>query len=344
MTPRAAIVGLSGPVLTPEEAALLRAERPVGVILFARNVAAPAQLRALTAAIRDILGAEAPILVDQEGGRVARLKPPHWERFPAAAVLEGVPEPAIRANALLLGATCVAEGLDVVCAPVLDLRIPGAHGVIGDRAYAADPDEIARCGAAVIAGLQAAGAIPVIKHIPGHGRSLADSHHELPRVGAGLAELAQDIAPFRALAASGAWAMTAHVLYEAWDASRPATISARVINDIIRGEIGFDGVLVTDDLAMGALQGTSNDLAGAAVEAGCDVVLHCTGRLAETAAILSACPRLTDRAQERLAAARAARDAFRDRDPATLRSLRDAALGAASGAAAGDDPTARPAA
>ena len=343
MTPRAAIVGLSGPVLSAEEAALLRALPPLGVILFARNVVAPAQLRALCAAVREILGPEAPILVDQEGGRVARLKPPRWEAFPPAAAFESAPEPAARANALLLGAACVAEGLDVVCAPVLDLRLPGAHGVIGDRAYSADPAEIARLGAAMVAGLQEAGAIPVLKHIPGHGRSLADSHHELPRVAATRAELAQDIAPFRALAGSGAWAMTAHVLYEAWDATRPATISAPVIDDIIRGEIGFDGVLVTDDLAMGALQGASNDLAAAALSAGCDVVLHCTGRITDAAALLPDCPSLTDRALERLAAARAARDAFRTRDPAALRALRDAGLGARGAAPAGDDPTARPA-
>lgn len=340
MTPRAAIIGLSGPVLTAEEAALLRASLPVGVILFARNIAAPAQLRALTAAIRDILGAEAPILVDQEGGRVARLKPPAWEAFPAAAAFEGAPEVAAHANALLLGATCLAEGLDLVCAPVLDIRVPGAHGVIGDRAFSEDPHEVIRLGTAWVAGLQAAGAIPVVKHIPGHGRATADSHHELPRVRACPAQLALDIAPFRALAASGAWAMTAHVLYEAWDAALPATISPSVIGTIIRGEIGFDGVLVTDDLAMGALSGASNDLAAASLEAGCDVVLHCTGRIGDSAALLAGCPALTDRAAERLAAARAVRDAFHRREPAALRALRDAAL-AAPQLPAGADPTAR---
>ncbi len=343
MTPRAAIIGLSGPVLTAEEAALLRASPPVGIILFARNIAAPAQLRALTAAIRDILGEAAPILVDQEGGRVARLKPPAWERFPAAAAFESAPDHAAFANAALLGATCVAEGLDVVCAPVLDLRVPGAHGVIGDRAFSDDPHEVIRVGTAWVAGLQAGGAIPVVKHIPGHGRALADSHHELPRVRACPAQLALDVAPFRALAASGAWAMTAHVLYEAWDAALPATISRAVIGDIIRGEIGFDGVLVTDDLAMGALAGASNDLAGAALRAGCDVVLHCTGRIGDNAALLAGCPALDDRAAGRLAAARAVRDALHGRDPVGLRALRDAALvkSAARGDAAAADPTER---
>ena len=207
MTPvRAAIVGLSGPRLTAAEAALWRKYPPLGAILFARNIQNPDQLRALTNDIRDVLGAAAPILIDQEGGRVARLKPPHWDAFPAAARFEGLPELAQRANAYLLGAMCRAAGLDVVCAPVLDLRRAGAHQVIGDRAFSAEPEEIARLGIACIAGLQAGGCIPVIKHIPGHGRALADSHHELPRVGAPIAELAQDIAPFRALAGSGAWA------------------------------------------------------------------------------------------------------------------------------------------
>lgn len=343
MTPRAAIIGLSGPRLTAEEAALLRACRPLGAILFARNVADPAQLRALTGEIRDILGAAAPILVDQEGGRVARLKPPQWERFPPAAAFEHAPEAALRANAELLGGICRDVGLDVVCAPVLDLRLPGAHGVIGDRAFAEDPATIARLGAAFVAGLQAAGTIPVVKHIPGHGRALADSHHELPRVAAPAADLAADIAPFRALAGSGAWAMTAHVLYEAWDRALPATISPVVIRDIIRGEIGFEGVLVTDDLAMGALAGASNDLAAAALSAGCDLVLHCTGRIADTAALLADCPALTDRGAERLAQARAMTEAFNTRRPDALRALRDAALGALAAAAPGDDPTARPA-
>ena len=339
MTPKAAIVGIRGPRLTPEEAALFRARKPAGAILFARNVQDPPQLGALTADLRGILGAEAPILVDQEGGRVARLKPPHWEAFPPAAAFEGAPEDAARANALLLGAACVAAGLDVVCAPVLDLRVPGAHDVIGDRAFSADPAEVTRHGAATIAGLQDAGAVPVIKHIPGHGRALADSHRELPRVDAPAAALEADIAPFRALASPGVWAMTAHVLYPAWDPELPATLSPRIIAEVIRGRIGFDGVLVCDDLGMGALAGFSNDLAGAALAAGCDLVLHCSGRLAESAALLETCPSLTDAAAARMAAARAARDAFATRDPARLRALRDRAL-RQSAAVLGPDPTA----
>jgi len=338
---RAAIVGLVGPRLTAAEAALWRRFPPLGAILFARNIQNPAQLRALTNDIRDVLGAAAPILIDQEGGRVARLKPPHWEAFPAAARFEGQPEVAQRANALMLGAMCRVAGLDVVCAPVLDLRLPGAHQVIGDRAFSAEPQEIARLGAACIAGLQAASCIPVIKHVPGHGRATADSHHELPRVGAGIAELAHDIGPFRALAGSGAWAMTAHVLYEAWDARLPATLSPTVIQRVIRGEIGFDGLLITDDLAMGALAGMANDLAKAALSAGCDVVLHCTGRLEDAAALLADCPVLTDDALRRLALADAARRGFGAGDVAALRGLRDGVLAAPAAAVGEGDPTER---
>jgi beta-N-acetylhexosaminidase len=303
---KAAIIGIGGTALTSEEGALLRRHRPLGAILFRRNVESPEQVAALTASLREELGEAAPILVDQEGGRVARLRPPHWTAFPPPASFEGRPAAAAEANAALLGAECAAVGLDVVCAPLLDLRLPGAHQVIGDRAFSADPAEVSRVGAAWIGGLQAAGCIPVIKHIPGHGRALVDSHESLPRVEASAAELDADIAPFRNLAASGAWAMTAHILYAAWDADRPATLSPRVIGEVIRGAIGFDGVLVSDDLAMGAMQGLSNDLAGAALGAGCDIVLHCTGVQAETAALLGDCPFLTDTALRRLAAAREA--------------------------------------
>ena len=307
---KAAIIGVAGTALTAEEAALLRRHRPVGAILFRRNVDTPAQVAALASALREELGADAPILVDQEGGRVARLRPPHWTAFPPPSSFESGPAAAAEANAALLGAECEAVGLDVVCAPLLDLRLPGAHDVIGDRAFSADPAEVARLGAAWVRGLQSAGCIPVIKHIPGHGRALVDSHESLPRVEASAAELAADLAPFRDVAAAcgsaSLWAMTAHILYAAWDARRPATLSPTIIADVIRGDIGFDGVLVSDDLAMGAMQGQSNDLAGAAIGAGCDVLLHCTGVLAETAALLESCPALADAAGRRLDAARRA--------------------------------------
>jgi beta-N-acetylhexosaminidase len=300
-----AIIGLAGTALAPEEAALLRAERPLGVILFARNIESPPQLRALVGAVRDVLGASAPVLVDQEGGRVARLRPPHWPAFPAAASFEHGPTEAARANAEALGRLCAAEGFDVVCAPCLDLRLPGAHQVIGDRAFSADPGEVARLGAAWIAGLRAAGVTPVIKHIPGHGRATLDSHEALPRVTADAATLEADLAPFRALAAPDLWAMTAHILYPALDAERCATLSPDVIGRVIRGAIGFQGFLVSDDLAMRALSGAPGALAPAALAAGCDAVLHCSGVLAESAEVLAACPAPTTAALDRLAAARA---------------------------------------
>ena len=327
---RAAIIGLAGTHLGAAEAKMLRETPPLGVILFARNVGRPAQLRTLTAAIRDILGEDAPILVDQEGGRVARLRAPDWPTFPPAAFFEGQPGPVALANAALIGLECRAMGFDVVCAPVLDLRLPEAHGVIGDRAFSADPAEVARLGRETLLGLQSAGCVPVIKHIPGHGRALADSHLELPRVQADREALARDCLPFAALAGLGAWAMTAHILYEAIDAELPATLSAKVISRVIRGAIGFDGFLVSDDLAMKALEGRPAALAQAAIAAGCDAVLHCTGDLEESAALLATCPMLSDAALARLAAARSATQAQRaELDPAALMAVRDAGLVAA---------------
>ncbi|WP_281414714.1 beta-N-acetylhexosaminidase [Plastoroseomonas arctica] len=329
---RAAIIGLSGPQLTLDEVALLRAERPLGVILFRRNVVDVAQVAALTGAVREVLGEAAPVLVDQEGGRVARLRPPHWPAFPAAASFAGGAAAAVRESARAMGAMCLAVGLDVVCAPVLDVRMAGAHDVIGDRSFGGDPREVARLGGAVIEGLWAAGVTPVMKHVPGHGRALADSHHELPRVDAGVAELEQDLQPFRVVCANdggaGVWAMTAHVLYPAWDADWPATLSARIIAKVIRGAVGFEGVLVSDDVAMGALAGVSNDLADAVIGAGCDVVLHCSGRLAESAALLRATPALSDVSRARLGLARAI--ARRERFEG----------GVVAAGAAGPDPTA----
>ena len=299
-----AIIGVAGLRLTAEEAALLRRHRPLGAILFARNVADPAQLRALTAEIRDALGAEAPILVDQEGGRVARLKPPHWRAHPPAASFEKGPSEAAQAEAAAIGAECRAVGFDVVCAPVLDLRLPGMHKVIGDRAFSADPAEVTRLAGAWIAGLRQAGVQPVLKHIPGHGRATLDSHEALPVVTASRAELEADFAPFRALGAPDLWGMTAHILYTALDEARCATLSPGVIAEVIRGEIGFDGFLLSDDLGMKALSGTLPDLTRAALGAGCDAVLHCSGVFSESLAVLEACPSFTDAALRRLAASR----------------------------------------
>ncbi|MBY0336992.1 MAG: beta-N-acetylhexosaminidase [Acetobacteraceae bacterium] len=297
LAPAACILGVSGPRLTPDEVALFRRRPPAGAILFARNVQDPAQLLALTAELRDLLGEAAPILIDQEGGRVARLRPPHWPSFPPAAQFEGGPEAAARANARAIGDICRAMGLDVVCAPCLDLRVEGAHAIIGDRGFSADPAEIARLGSAWAEGLREADCTPVMKHIPGHGRALLDSHEALPRVTA----TEEDLAPFRALAGRNLWAMTAHILYPEWDAARPATISPSIIARIIRGEIGHDGVLISDDLAMKALCGRPDDLARAVLEAGCDLALHCPGVFEENAAILDSCPPLAAAALERLA-------------------------------------------
>ncbi|SDB70524.1 beta-N-acetylhexosaminidase [Belnapia rosea] len=328
---RAAIIGLSGHSLTGEEAALLRATPPLGIILFARNIADPGQLRALTASIREELGEAAPVLVDQEGGRVARLRAPHWPDFPPAARFEGAPEEAARANAALHGLICREAGFDVVCAPVLDLRMPGAHGIIGDRAFSDDPEEVARLGLAWAEGLQQAGCIPVVKHVPGHGRALVDSHYELPRVTAPREMLVEDCGPFAALADLAGWAMTAHIVYDALDPERPATLSPLVIGEVIRRAIGFPGILVSDDLCMKALHGEPGALAQQAIEAGCDLVLHCNGVLAEGAALLEACPLITDSAEARLAETRARVLAARaPLDAASLLALRDAQLTAAA--------------
>lgn len=332
---RAAIVGLSGPAVTAAEAETWRETPPLGAILFSRNIEEPSQLRALVADIRTELGEDAHVLVDQEGGRVARLRAPHWPEFPPAAVFGGLPPnaaaEAARSNAALLGLACRDAGFDVVCAPVLDLRLPGQHRIIDDRAFGPDPAAVARLGHAYVLGLQQAGCIPVIKHIPGHGRATADSHEELPRILANRDALAEDCAPFAALADSGAWAMTAHILYEAIDPVLPATLSETVIGRVIRHAIGFGGVLVSDDLCMKALRGEPGALARQALAAGCDLVLHCNGDPAETAALLADCPPLSALAEERLhAAKKRMEDARRPLDAAALQAARDTRLATAA--------------
>jgi beta-N-acetylhexosaminidase len=279
---------------------VFRANPPCGVILFARNVQAPSQLAALIADLRRVLPAGALLMVDQEGGRVARLRPPHWRAHPPAARLGGVREAWL--TGALIGLDCTAAGFDVVAAPVLDLAVPGAHAVIGDRALAEEAIAVARLGRAFAAGLLAAGVQPVGKHAPGHGRARVDSHFALPRVEAN--DLGVDLLPF-ALNADLPWAMSAHIVYPAWDGALPATLSPTVIETIIRGRIGFEGVLVTDDLAMKALVGVPADLARQSLAAGCDVALYCSGDFAPTAELLARCPPLTDAAIARLASARA---------------------------------------
>jgi beta-N-acetylhexosaminidase len=305
----AAIVGIAGTVLTDDEAALFREHPPAGVILFARNIAEPAALRRLVVALRRTLPADAVLMVDQEGGRVARLTPPHWRAHPPAAahgaLFAANPSAGLRAAWLtgaLIGLDCAGAGFDVVTAPVLDRRLPGAHGVIGDRAFAAEPHAVAALGRAMADGLLAAGVQPVGKHVPGHGRARVDSHLELPVVTE--ADLSADWAPFAANA-DLPWMMTAHVSYPALDPKAPATLSARILGGVVRRRIGFRGVLVSDDLGMQALAGAPAERALAALAAGCDVALYCSGVLSATAGLLARCPPLTEAALARLAAARA---------------------------------------
>jgi beta-N-acetylhexosaminidase len=270
------------------------------VILFSRNIASPGQLRMLIAALRRLLPAGAVLMVDQEGGRVARLRPPHWLGHPPAGSLHSLR--AAWLTGALIGLDCAATGLDVVAAPVLDLTVTGAHSVIGDRAFAENPVTVGRLGRAFAAGLLAAGIQPIGKHIPGHGRARVDSHIELPRVEAN--DLDADLLPF-ALNLDLPWAMSAHIVYPAWDPALPATLSPTVISTIIRGRIGFEGVLVTDDIAMKALSGSPAELARQALAAGCDVALYCSGEFAPTAELLERCPTLSAAAVMRLNSARA---------------------------------------
>ncbi len=320
---KAAIVGIAGPTLSDIEAELLVLHQPAGVILFARNIADPAQLAALTAALRRILP-NGLLMVDQEGGRVARLRPPHWRGHPSAgalgALFDNDPARGLRAAFLtgtLIGADCIATGFDVVTAPVLDRRIPGAHDVVGDRSFGADPQMVARLGRAFAKGLLSAGVQPVAKHAPGHGRACVDSHFALPAVAGPTAEMESDILPF-ALNAGLPWAMTAHIHYPDLD-DRPATLSAKVIERVIRGRIGFGGVVVSDDLAMEALSGTPAERATAALAAGCDLALYCAGDSEANRLLLEACPEPTPQAFTRLAAARAmSTKARRPLDPGAL--------------------------
>ncbi len=307
------IFGIAGEVLSDEERRFFKDADPLGFILFKRNVADRAQLRALTDHLRDVSGrADVPILIDQEGGRVARMKPPVWPEFPAAgepfgALYAKAPMTAIeaaRSNAHALALTLAEVGVNVNCLPLLDVRQPGAHDIIGDRSFGDDPVMVAALGRAVLDGLAAGGCVGVIKHIPGHGRSVSDSHLELPVVSATEAELQIDIAPFERLNAAP-MGMTAHVVYTAWDKDRCATLSPFVIEEIIRKRIGFDGLLMSDDIDMKALSGTAGEKAVGALAAGCDVVLDCWARMDEMIDIAKAVGDATDIVHARLARAMA---------------------------------------
>ena len=314
-TPRAVVLGCAGAELDDGERRFLADADPAGFILFRRNCESPAQTRALIAALRAAVARpDAPVLIDQEGGRVVRLGPPHWQAPPAAALLgalAGIDRAAgLRAawlSARLVAADLYTLGITVNCAPVLDLHVAGASRVVGDRSLGADPALVARLGRAVADGLQAGGIVPAIKHLPGHGRASADSHAVLPQVEAPLGALrACDFAPFHALRDVPA-GLTAHVLYTALDSERPGTLSPTVIGEAVRGAIGFDGLLISDDLSMGALTGPVDARAAAALAAGCDLALHCNGKHGEMEAVAAAVPRLEGRAQarfERMLAAR----------------------------------------
>ena len=326
---RAAIIGISGPVLTDEERGLLAETPPIGLILFKRNIMDRAQLSDLVASTRAALPA-ALLMVDQEGGRVARLRPPDWQAHPPAAEI-GV---LFRRNAnaglrvafltgALIGADCSAAGLDVVCAPVLDLQVPGADAVIGDRAFGPDPESVAALARAMAEGLLAAGIQPVGKHAPGHGRATLDSHLALPE----LEDVDEtDLAPFRANAWLP-WMMTAHIRYRRLDGQAPATLSRTVLDEVVRGRIGFANLLVSDDLAMHAVSGDPGVVARASLAAGCDLALHCSGVLGETRAVLEAVPAPDPAALARLASAAAmARDRRVTLDVPALSAEREALL------------------
>jgi len=308
----AAIFGCSGPRLTPEEAAFFGRHRPWGFILFQRNVEDGAQLRALVEDLRAAAGHDAPVLIDQEGGRVARLLAPRWTGWQNALEwLAGLPETArpeaMRLRYRVIGQELRALGIDVNCAPMVDVAQPQTHPAIRERCYGSDPQAVVAAGAAVVEGLLAAGVLPVLKHIPGHGRPSADSHEELPQVDTPLDELeAVDFAPFRALNHLPL-GMTAHVRMTALDPDRPVTLSAKAMAHI-RETIGFDGALMSDDLSMGALGGPMGARVEAAHAAGCDLSLHCNGKPAEMAAIAEAAPTLAGDALRRTDAALALRD------------------------------------
>lgn len=305
--PSAAILGCAGTTLTREEIDFFKDVKPWGFILFKRNIADPNQVRALTAALRETVGRpDAPILIDQEGGRVARLQPPRWRTYPPGRAYGELVanDPLVAREITRLGARLIAHdlhalGINVDCVPVLDVPDPKGHEIIGDRAYGDTPEQVATLGRAAAEGLLAGGVLPIIKHIPGHGRAMADSHLELPVVNAKLAELdARDFAPFRVLS-DMPMAMTAHVVFTAIDRKNPATTSKKAIKKIIRESIGFDGLLMSDDLSMKALSGDFKQRAKDSLSAGCDVVLHCNGDMAEMKAVMSGVGRMGKEARRR---------------------------------------------
>ena len=315
MDRRAFISGISGTSLTAEEREFIRSASPWGFILFKRNIDNPSQVSDLVNELRSALGDDrAPVLIDQEGGRVQRLGPPHWPSYPAGAVFSALYDidsqlglSAAWLSARLIAADLVELGITVDCLPLADLPVPGADAVIGDRAYGTDPGKVAAIARSVADGLAQGGVLPVLKHIPGHGRATADSHLRLPVVDTSEFELEQtDFAAFQPLA-DLPMAMTAHVVFNALDPAQPATTSATIIDRVIRGLIGFQGLLMSDDVSMNALSGSIAERSRASLAAGCDLVLHCNGRLDEMREVAAAAPLLTGDAAARAHAALAAR-------------------------------------
>ena len=332
-----AVFGLSGLTLTDDERAFFRDSDPAGYILFGRNIENREQLRRLTDELRALDGrANLPILIDQEGGRVARMKSPEWPLFPSGAAFDALydraPASAIEAarlNAMALAIMLAEVGITVDCLPLLDVRQPGASDVIGDRALGSEPMRVAALGRAILGGLQAGGVVGIVKHIPGHGRALLDTHEALPTVTAADRELQTDLAPFAALR-DAAMAMTCHVIFEAWDPDRPATLSPVVIDNVIRQRIGFHGLLMTDDLDMKALSGDVPSRAAEAIAAGCDIALNCWGKMDDMIGIANALDPISTISRARLEGAmdRIAGDSD-GREFATLVDQRDALLATA---------------
>ena len=312
---KAFITGLSGTTLTPAERDFIRAERPWGFILFRRNIDTPAQVAALTAEVRNVLGEpDAPFLVDQEGGKVQRFRPPNWPLYPAGAAFGQLYDidPALGLKAARLSARLIADdlakvGVTVDCLPLADVPVPGADDVIGDRAYGEEPKKVSAIARAVTEGLEQGGILPILKHIPGHGRETADSHLKLPVVDTPKSELESiDFAAFKPLA-DLPMAMTAHVVFSAYDPAQPATTSATMIERVIRGLIGFQGLLMSDDVGMNALAGSIAERTRALLAAGCDMVLHCSGELPEMQQVARETPELSGKALQRAKAALASR-------------------------------------
>lgn len=342
MSTRAFITGVSGTELTAAEREFIRDQRPWGFILFKRNVATPAQVAALVAELRAVANApDAPVLIDQEGGRVQRLGPPHWPVYPPGAVFATLYDidsaaglTAARLSARLIAADLADLGITVDCLPLADVPVPGADAVIGNRAYGTEPGKVAAIARAVTEGLEQGGVLPVLKHIPGHGRATADTHFKLPTVDTPRSELERtDFAAFKPLAHLP-MAMTAHVVFSAFDPAHPATTSATMIADVIRGAIGFQGLLMSDDVSMNALSGNIAERTRAIFAAGCDVALHCNGYIEEMREVAGQTPELSGRALERANAALAARKPPQPFDRAAARAELDALIARANTASA----------